>query len=608
MPAAVALPLADANENRASAGTLRDGVLRVDLEATWAGWRPDLDVDSAASVQAFAERGRNPSVPGPLLRVAAGTEVRISLRNAIGDSTLVVHGLRAGAVGNDTISVAPGETRELAFHARVPGTYHYWGTTSRAQLITRRGRDALLSGVIVVDPSGARIDPAERIFVLSLIDIYPSSPSAPSREEVWEVAVNGRSWPHTERLSYAMGDTARWRFVNATDRPHPMHLHGFHFLVTAKGDGRTDTTYSPEVRRHAVTEFMPPGSTFALDWILTRPGNWLVHCHMIPHITPYPLRTDSARAHDLHALDRHAESAMAGLVLGVSVADPAGAYAAPEAPPVATHRLLLQESRPVPGRHSRKGYVLQRGAEPARDSVEVPGSPLVVVRGQRNSVTIVNRLRRPSSVHWHGMELESVFDGVSGYSGVGSSRAPMLAPGDSFTVWFTPPRAGTYMYHTHMDEEDQLASGMYAPLLVLEPDEPRDPATDLTLMVGLIPDSTGGFTAALNGAPAPEPLRFRSGRSYRLRIVNVLDAPAMNVELTAPDASIARWRLISKDGATVPEALAVSRPARVRIGAGETYDFRWTPPPGDYLLKIQPGGPPGAPPAPPLLQKIISQP
>ena len=585
---------------------LRGGVLRVDLDATWAGWRPDLDVDSAVSVQAFAERGKTPSIPGPLLRVPEGTEVRINLRNLLADSTLVVHGLRAGAGGNDTITLLPGETRKIVFRAGTPGTYHYWGTTSGANLNERHGRDALLSGVIVVDRAGVRVDSTERIFVVSLIDIFPRSDSAPSKEKVWEVAVNGRSWPHTERLSYAMGDTARWRVVNATDRPHPMHLHGFHFRVTAKGDGTTDTTYAEEKRRYAVTEVVGPGGTFELQWILTRPGRWLAHCHMIPHIVPFPARADTIRLHDVHAVENHPEVSMAGLVLGVEVTDPRGEYVEPSEPDVAVHRLFIQEAKAAAGLRSRKGFVLQRGAEPARDSVVIPGKPLVVVRGQRNRVTIVNRLSAPTSVHWHGMELESVFDGVAGYSGRGGARAPLLAPGDSFTVWFTPPRAGTYMMHSHMDEEDQLASGMYAPLLVLEPDDRHDPETDLTMMIGLVPNDRGGSVRALNGSPSPLPIRLRAGQTYRVRFINMLLAPRVDVQLAAESAVL--WRLISKDGATVPRALSAPRPARFFIGVGETYDFEWTPAPGESSLNLQVLGPPWEPRPPLLTQKIIVAP
>lgn len=596
------------NDNRVAAGIIRDGVLHLELDAVVTGWRPDRDVDSAVTVQAFAERGKGPTVPGPLVRVPQGMEVRVAITNHIPDSTLKIHGLRAGSMPDDTISVAPGATREIAFVASNPGTFLYWGSTSGSEIGRRTGRDTQLSGAIVVDPVGVKPDPRERIFVISLIDVVPSSTTAGPRARVWEAAINGLSWPHTERLTYALGDTARWRMLNATGRPHPMHLHGFHFLVTSKGDGKSDTTYSPATRRFAVTEFMPPGTTFALEWHLTRPGNWLVHCHMIEHIMPFPERPVSARAHDAHDVDRHPAVSMAGLVLGVSVTDSLRSYATPVAEPVARHRLFLQERRPVADERTRKGFVLQSGAEPARDSVAIPGSPLVTVRGQRTSVTIVNRLSAPSSVHWHGMELESVFDGVAGYSGVGSVRAPLLAPGDSFTVWFTPPRAGTYMYHSHMDEEDQIASGMYAPLLVLEPDERYDPSTDLTMMIGLVPSGPDRSTRALNGATEPEPMRVRAGTTYRLRILNLLHSAPVTIELAAADSGIRRWRPISKDGATVPAALSTTRPARLRMGVGETYDFEWTAPPSESLLRVQLGAPPGVIPPPPLLQRLIGQP
>lgn len=267
----------------------------------------------------------------------------------------------------------------------------------------------------------------------------------------------------------------------------------------------------------------------------------------------------------------------------------------------------MQEELPVAGRISRKGFVLQRGAEPARDSVSIPGTPLIVMQGERNSVTIVNRLRSPTSVHWHGMELESVFDGVAGYSGHGTARAPLIAPGDSFTVWFTPPRAGTYMFHSHMDEEDQIQSGMYAPLIVLDPGSSYDPSADLTMMMGLMPNDRGGAGRALNGSRSPPPKMVRAGTTYRLRLINMMPAPRVHFELLG-DSVVQDWRLVSKDGAAVPTALRTQRPASLFVGVGETYDFEWTPPVGESVLKIQVMFAPGEPPPPLLLQKFIASP
>ena len=77
------------NDNRVAAGARRGGVHELRLEAKLATWRPDQTVDSVATVQVFAEASGAPRIPGPLLRVSAGTEVLVSVRNSLPDSTLV---------------------------------------------------------------------------------------------------------------------------------------------------------------------------------------------------------------------------------------------------------------------------------------------------------------------------------------------------------------------------------------------------------------------------------------------------------------------------------------------------------------------------------------
>ena len=589
-PAAIAPraapPLAVPNDNRAPGGTLHDGVRTLHLEARVVGWRPDADVDSALTVQAFGERGEPTSIPGPLLRATEGAAIVVTVANHVPDSTLVVHGLRAGTVADDTIAVAPGATRELRFRAGAPGTYLYWGTTTGASLPDRWGRDAQLTGAIVIDPAGAAPDTAERVLVMTLVDIYGDSIRGierrpPSNENVWELAINGRSWPHTERLRYAVGDTVRWRVLNGTELSHPMHLHGFHFRVLAKGSGLADTTYAATATRLAVTELLEPGATTRLEWVPTRAGNWLFHCHMLPHVTPFPRRPPDARGHDVHGHDatRHALTSMAGLVLGVTTVERGAATSpavGPVAPDAARHvRLLAQEARTEVGRPRRRGFVVDEGPPPAADSIRVPGPPLVLTRGERTTITVVNRLTEPTTVHWHGMELESVFDGVSGWSGVDAQRAPLVAPGDSFTVSLVPPRAGTYIYHTHMDEDDQLQAGLYGAMLVLEPGERFDPAADHVLVVGLA-TVDGRRRQTLNGRVEPPSIPLRAGRTHRLRLVSILPAAPVVAELTDARGR-ATWRPLAKDGAALPPSLTAPRPALQRIGVGETYDFAVTP-------------------------------
>ncbi len=98
----------------------------------------------------------------------------------------------------------------------------------------------------------------------------------------------------------------------------------------------------------------------------------------------------------------------------------------------------------------------------------------MLTRGEPVTITVVNRTPEPTSVHWHGIELESYFDGVGGWSGDRALLAPVIAPGDSFDARFAPPRAGTFIYHTHFDEIRQEPAGLAGALVVLEPGAPWD--------------------------------------------------------------------------------------------------------------------------------------
>ncbi len=569
------LSLVVPNDNRMAGGTVTGGVVTVYLDARVAGWRPDADVDSAVTIQAFGEEGGAPRIPGPLIRAMQGAEVHLTIRNSVPDSTLIVYGLRAGTVRDDSVHVAPGATRDLRFRAGDPGTYVYWGTTTHTGMELRMRRDAQLTGAIVIDAPDTRSDASERIFVITLLDLRRDSTRNDPQDDVWEAAINGLSWPHTERLTYEVGDTVRWRIVNGTNRLHPMHLHGFHFRLLSEGNGRSDIHYAAAARRHAVTQLMLAGTTARIEWVPTRAGNWLMHCHMIPHITPYPIRADSARGHDMHDVSKHPMSSMNGLVMGITTVDSRGRDPSVALPVSTRYRLLAQEG-PLQGTQRARSFVLQRGAEPARDSVVTPGSPLMFVRGERAEVTVVNRLDEPTSVHWHGMELESVFDGVAGWSGSSARLAPLIAPGDSFTVTFTPPRAGTYIYHTHMDEGPQLPTGMYGAMIVLEPGQTYDPKSDLTIMLGgSVNDGTRG--QAINGRHTPGPVTLTAGTTYRLRFVNILPVAAVRLELVDADSMPVMWKRVAKDGAELPASAKVEGPARWAMGVGETYDFELTP-------------------------------
>ncbi|WP_332839139.1 multicopper oxidase domain-containing protein [Nocardia bovistercoris] len=93
----------------------------------------------------------------------------------------------------------------------------------------------------------------------------------------------------------------------------------------------------------------------------------------------------------------------------------------------------------------------------------IPGAEIRVKRGEVVRARFDNRLSAPSSVHWHGPALRADMDGVPG-----STQMP-VAPGSGFTYEFTAAHAGTYWFHPHVGV--QLDRGLYAPLVVEDPDD-----------------------------------------------------------------------------------------------------------------------------------------
>ena len=570
------------NDNRTRAGTLKNGVLTIRLEAREAQWHPDGDNDPGIVVRAFGEEGKPLQIPGPLIRVPKGTEINASIRNSLPDSTLFVRGLYTrGAAGGDTIQVKPGEVREIRFTAGAPGTYYYWASTAAALPIGVRGRDSQLSGAFIVDSSSTLGTTRDRIFVLGLWSTLPPG-TVPGPSTVVRFVMNGKAWPNTERLTYTVGDSVHFRIVNTSAAPHPMHLHGFYFSVDSRGDERADTAYGATSPRKAVTERAAPGRTFSLTWVPERPGNWMFHCHDNVHVTrnrPFdgsPLPPE--REHMAHAKN-HALEMMGGLVMGIEV-KPKESAAAPR-PDTAPRRKLRLVARVDSGSTDTEpafGYVLHDGSSttPSQGPL-LPGPTIVLERGKPVSITVVNELPEATAVHWHGIELESYFDGVAGFSGTSAKPSPAIAPRDSFEARFTPPRAGTFIYHPHADEVRQQRAGMSGAIVVLPPNERYDPEKDMVLLVSTPRRAVDNATVFLNGTNTPIPREMRVGQRYRLRLVNIHTARASMIGRMMRDTTVLTWRAIAKDGMDLPNDLATVRPASQQLGNGEVYDFEFVP-------------------------------
>ena len=554
------------NDNRQPAGHLRDGVLTLRLELRRGVWHPEREDGEAIPVYAFAEAGKPLQIPGPLVRVPQGTTIEMSVRNTLAVPT-TLHGLhqRPGD-DRDVVVVGAGATQQVRFMAGAPGTYLYWARTPDGQRGNARVADSLLGGALVIDAPGAAAN--DRIFVLERWN-------GPTR-----TAINGKSWPYTERLTYHVGETVRWRVINASDLSHPMHLHGSHFNLAAVGDGERYETYPPAVRPLVFTHSAEIGETFEMTWVPHEPGRWLYHCHRLPHMR-IPIALDPA---DVTVADNHEHAhadpeyaGMGGMIVGITVT---GRHnETPEEVWKSARKLeLVVGERQGDPRFFELALREPGQASPGRVDVStaLTGPSIVLEQNTPVQITVVNRLKEATSIHWHGIELESYYDGVPGWGGVDEKKTPPVEPGQTFVARMTPSRAGTFIYHTHWHDNVQLTGGVHGPLIVLPPGRAHEPATDKAFLFSQAPaDPYGAALLLMNGIPQPSTMQLRTGTTYRFRFINITPSVA-NLRVSLKQNGIpVQWRTIAKDAVDLSGAEARMRRADLQVSVGETYDFEF---------------------------------
>lgn len=579
------------NDNRTPAGSLDRGTLTIHLDAGEGDWHPDADSDPGISVLAFGLEGSALQIPGPIIRVTEGTEVHAFVRNRLEKEPLIVHGLYTRTPGLSAAPAAPtiepGQEREVRFLAGAPGTYFYWASTTNGTLGQRPRRDSQLSGAFIVEPRDRAPRP-ERVFVMGVWLDPATANNIAGLGAVSRMVMNGKSWPHTERLTYPVGEPVHIRVINVGSAVHPMHLHGFYFNVDSRGDEMNDTVFAAGGSPHLVnTERLPAARTFSLSWTPTRPGNWLFHCHDTAHIRPVRPLDGSAPAAPHHVAN-HALEMMAGPVIGITITDAKRSVPATDTTPRRRLRLIAKVDTGGTPEEPAYGFALEDGAKTTPAAPPYLPSPTIVLkRGEPVSITVVNQLPEATGIHWHGIELESYYDGVAGFAGLGTRIAPSIQPGATFEALFTPPRSGTFIYHTHVDEMRQQKAGLNGALLVVDDPATYDPTHDIVLLVSVPRLDENRSVVYLNGSTTPAALELKAGEKYRLRFINIhVFRPSMRMQLLRGDKPLT-WRGVAKDGMDLPADQAIIGPSLVQMGNGETYDFEFAPDaPGDIRLDI----------------------
>lgn len=259
---------------------LEDGVKVFELTTKAVQWQ----ILDGVTVTAFTYNG---TVPGPMIRVTEGDQVRVVVRNELPHPTTIHwHGVEVpnamdGAPGVTQDPILPGETFTYEFTAKPAGTFMYHSHYE--------GDIQVMAGLyapFIIDPKDPEPNPpaVDKVLMLSEWRVdngltYAAMPMSGMEPNYF--TINGKAFPDTETITVKKGDRVRLRFIAIGQFIHPMHLHGVPFKIVA-----TDGHPVPEaVQLTKDTISVAPGERYDVEFVATETGQWMLHCHILHHTT-----------------------------------------------------------------------------------------------------------------------------------------------------------------------------------------------------------------------------------------------------------------------------------------------------------------------------------
>lgn len=256
-----------------------NGVKVFELTTKAVQW-PILD---GVTVTAYTYNG---TVPGPMIRVTEGDQVRIIVKNELDDPTTIHwHGVEVpnamdGVPDVTQAPIQPGETFTYEFIAKPAGTFmyhsHYEGDVQVS---------AGLYAPFIIDPkeptTQADVDVILMIseWLMRGGQTYAAMPMSGMEPNYF--TLNGKAFPATETINGKKGERVRIRLIGIGQFIHPMHLHGMPFKIVA-----TDGHPVPEAAQLTKdTVSVAPGERYDIEFVATEPGQWMLHCHILHHTT-----------------------------------------------------------------------------------------------------------------------------------------------------------------------------------------------------------------------------------------------------------------------------------------------------------------------------------
>jgi FtsP/CotA-like multicopper oxidase with cupredoxin domain len=257
-----------------------DGFKVFELTTKAVQW-PILD---GTTITAFTYNG---TVPGPMIRVTEGDQVRVVVKNELPEATTVHwHGVEVpnamdGVPGVTQDPIEPGETFIYEFTAKPAGTFMYHSHFEGDVQVS-----AGLYAPFIIDPREPETYPpdVDKTLMISeslLRDGQTFAPMPMTGMEPNFFTINGKAFPDTEEITVKKGERVRLRLIGIGQFIHPMHLHGLPFKIIS-----TDGHPVPEaVQLTKDTVSVAPGERYDIEFVATEPGQWMLHCHILHHTT-----------------------------------------------------------------------------------------------------------------------------------------------------------------------------------------------------------------------------------------------------------------------------------------------------------------------------------
>jgi FtsP/CotA-like multicopper oxidase with cupredoxin domain len=191
---------------------------------------------------------------------------------------------------------------------------------------------------------------------------------------------------------------------------------------------------------------------------------------------------------------------------------------------------------------------------------QVPGPLLRMTEGKSVTVEVINDLKAPEMVHWHGFHIPPDVDGAH------EEGTPMIQGHDHRRFTFTPQPTGTRWYHTHAMAGHNLRIGTYTGQFGMAIVEPRQSPGGYDLEVPIIlhewdPQFSSDMDMdvdyklfSINGKMlgAGEPVRVKRNQRVLFRVLNA--SATMQHRLAMPGHS---FQVIALDGNAVPNPQSV---------------------------------------------------